>query len=312
MTRIKTVDGKVVDREGDGEYVAAGGSTQALYVNGARIELADKKKKPAAKVSPPDDDDNEQGDETIDAAEPVTDEDQTYDELDDSGDEAYAEEDDDDGEPEGLPNPVEANKKGRKSVAAAGKKTMTDPTEGLTLTEARAEVKRLREQVYADSVNKRLNELRRATFVLLDEDGEEPETPTRFALSRSFRQEYKRFMLNEDAGMGLSEGQRAAVDALLKAALSTAAIVPLGAPSRGEWAPSPEEVGGRTVKASDAKNGSHQIQRLEQEEERIVLSEYKTPLADLRRAAQRGDQAAKDKLLAAVKKAADRIDYKGL
>ncbi len=323
MARFKTVDGAVVFSDGQLEY------TSMTAADTGAVMLASKK------ATPPDEDANDEGDEAIDkvAAEPTDETDQTYDDM---GDEEYAEGDDADGEPDGVPNPVDKGANRHSAMTTDGHShgkfgkhshdgdadhadaalKMSDPVAGLTFSELQAEHRRLlevhaaeRKELYEHQVRKQLSEFRRASAVQLDEEGNKSDA--RFALSRSFQQEYSALMLSE-VGMTFTESQRRAVNTVITSALSARAIVPLGAPSHGEWAAGTGEIGNRTEKASDKQRGSHQMVRLSEEQDRLVHQKYGVSAEQMRWKAQRGDNDAAVKLSEALQEAANNIDYKGL
>ncbi len=151
----------------------------------------------------------------------------------------------------------------------AGGMTLAERRELIQLREQMAE---LRYERYVDGVSKTLSEWAGGRFQFR-ESAKGAVRTGRIALSRSFAQEYRSFMLRE--GYRLNEGQRGGLNKLLELAL-TAAAVDLS--TRGG---SFDQEQRRTVRASDrAAGGEEQERDLEHEARRLADSEGKV-LSDL-------------------------------
>src|SRR5208282_5535331 len=101
------------------------------------------------------------------------------------------------------------------------------------------------------------------------------------AISKRFRDAYRKFMLSD--GYKLREGTSEAIHGLIKTALEVA-IVDL---SRKGSSMDMEQR--KTIRASDAKSGSAQDQKLVDSAEMIAQRDYGVSLSELRSLVKEGD-----------------------
>lgn len=203
-------------------------------------------------------------------------------------------------------------------LTGAGKNTnvgrssgLTEPTEGtLTLEEARElreQLAQARYQLHETKIGEQLRGFAKL-HVKLSESQAKSEAgkalaEQQVAISKRFRDLYRKFMLSD--GYKLSEGTSEAIHGLIKTALEVA-IVDL---SRKGTSFDMEER--RTIRASDAKNGNVQDQKLVDSAEMIAQRDYHVSLAELRVLVKEGDHQAREQMGMVYRRAAKESGYTG-
>lgn len=197
---------------------------------------------------------------------------------------------------------------GTKGVSGGYRESSSDGA--LTLEESRElreQLAAVKYQLHEQNIGKQLASFSKINYRLSESQAKSEAgralADQQVAISKRFRDAYRTFMLSD--GYKLSESTSEAIHGLIKTALEVA-IVDL---SRKGSSMDMEER--KTIRASDAKNGSAQDQKLVDSAEMIAQRDYHVSLSELRALVKEGDNEARGQMGMVYRRAAKESNYQG-